>query len=91
MTPDFAYCEHCTDTIAAFYTKTNTTYLQTCQDCFTRLHDNAPNNTIVIHDYPAQYNYDELITALHHPNNSFDALDFLSYFTHIPTPALPTA
>ncbi len=87
MTPDIAYCEHCTHRIAAFYTKTQSTYLQTCQDCYDDLHDTAPNNTMVVHDIPAQHNYDEITTAV--KNNTISPLDFLLLFREIPTPALP--
>jgi len=64
MSRDFSYCEHCTTGLAAFWTKTNGMYLQTCTDCYDDVHATAPNNTMVVHDTPGRYNYEQLCTAL---------------------------
>lgn len=72
---EFEYCEFCesdprtTDResphLAAFWVKCMGGYGQACDECTDELVEYAPNNTIVVHGAPGEYNFETLTEAGH--------------------------
>lgn len=46
--------------------KSDGQYGQACTECADELEEHAPFETMVVHDLPGQYNYDEITETTHH-------------------------